>query len=476
MTQRPTAYTGTEPHVFISYAHKDSHIVYPIIESLQQKGLRIWYDEGIEVGSHWDQVIPQQILASTCMLSFVTHNFLASDNCLDETHFAKEKKKGPLIIYLERVEIPIEVEFRASRLHALSLEQFPDTEAMITKILDTKVLQPCIGIDRCAATSAALDKPVAVPQDLTPEKMYALAFDQFDSVPNEAAFEWFQKAAQQGHVGAMFSMGLCYFQGQGTEEDKPLGFHWIQKAADLEHENALFHMGTCYYYGTYVQKNIKKAIALIEKAMELNPDHPEYSYYLGKCYYREGRGTPHDMEQAVPLFAFAAEKGLSKAQTALGHAYLNGNSVVQDHAKALGCFLKAMEGGDLDAQYYLGICYEEGYGVPKDMKQAAAWYKRAADQGQAEAQLLFGNCLLLGRGVETDKMEASKYYWCSAENGCVGGMYGLANCYYHGFGLRQDYSQALEWYQKAYDHGMIEAEKNIEECKQHLNKPNWWPF
>ena len=54
MQQRPKAYQGAEPHVFISYSHKDDAIVYPIIEQLQQRGLRLWYDEGIEVGSHWD--------------------------------------------------------------------------------------------------------------------------------------------------------------------------------------------------------------------------------------------------------------------------------------------------------------------------------------------------------------------------------------------------------------------------------------
>ena len=49
---RPIAYSGDEPYLFISYAHKDSERVLPVILSLQEKGFRVWYDEGIEVGSH----------------------------------------------------------------------------------------------------------------------------------------------------------------------------------------------------------------------------------------------------------------------------------------------------------------------------------------------------------------------------------------------------------------------------------------
>ena len=50
----PVAYKGDQPYIFISYAHKDSNIVLPIIARLQQDGYRVWYDEGIALGSSWD--------------------------------------------------------------------------------------------------------------------------------------------------------------------------------------------------------------------------------------------------------------------------------------------------------------------------------------------------------------------------------------------------------------------------------------
>ena len=47
MIDYPTAYEGTEPYIFISYAHKNTDQVIPIISVLQNRGFRVWYDAGI---------------------------------------------------------------------------------------------------------------------------------------------------------------------------------------------------------------------------------------------------------------------------------------------------------------------------------------------------------------------------------------------------------------------------------------------
>ena len=46
-----TPYEGKEPYIFISYAHKDSDRVFPILEELDRRGYRVWYDDGIAPGS-----------------------------------------------------------------------------------------------------------------------------------------------------------------------------------------------------------------------------------------------------------------------------------------------------------------------------------------------------------------------------------------------------------------------------------------
>ena len=51
------AYNGSEPYIFVSYAHKDSEAVYRTIEKLTSLGYRIWYDEGIKPGVEWPENI-----------------------------------------------------------------------------------------------------------------------------------------------------------------------------------------------------------------------------------------------------------------------------------------------------------------------------------------------------------------------------------------------------------------------------------
>ena len=39
-------YEGNDKYIFVSYAHKDSQKVVPIVETLSSNGFRVWYDSG----------------------------------------------------------------------------------------------------------------------------------------------------------------------------------------------------------------------------------------------------------------------------------------------------------------------------------------------------------------------------------------------------------------------------------------------
>lgn len=152
MAKRPSAYTGKEPFVFISYAHKDAGRVYPIIERLQRLGIRVWYDEGLEPGSHWDDMIARNLMDCAYVVCFITKNFLESENCLNEIHMAAEEQKGPLITYLERVDLPPAMKLQYGRRHALSYPQYESLDAFVENIADSEILK------RCRSTSGKPDK------------------------------------------------------------------------------------------------------------------------------------------------------------------------------------------------------------------------------------------------------------------------------------------------------------------------------
>ena len=54
-------YNGNEPYIFISYAHKNSDVVLPIIEALADNGFRVWYDAGIEAGTEWPEYVAEKL-------------------------------------------------------------------------------------------------------------------------------------------------------------------------------------------------------------------------------------------------------------------------------------------------------------------------------------------------------------------------------------------------------------------------------
>lgn len=38
------AYEGSEPYIFVCYAHEDSNVVYPEIQWLNEQGVNVWYE------------------------------------------------------------------------------------------------------------------------------------------------------------------------------------------------------------------------------------------------------------------------------------------------------------------------------------------------------------------------------------------------------------------------------------------------
>ena len=89
-------YEGKENYIFISYAHKDSDKVLPIIKALHDASFRVWYDAGIEAGSEWPENVAEHLCGSAVTLIFLSKNALESHNCVREIHFAISEKKDIL--------------------------------------------------------------------------------------------------------------------------------------------------------------------------------------------------------------------------------------------------------------------------------------------------------------------------------------------------------------------------------------------
>ena len=74
-----------------------------------------------------------------------------------------------------------------------------------------------------------------------------------------AAAQWFEKAAEEGHIEAMAELGLCYELGCGVEQADETALDWYTKAANLGHVTAKFSVGEAFEEARGVHQSDEEA-------------------------------------------------------------------------------------------------------------------------------------------------------------------------------------------------------------------------
>ena len=82
------------------------------------------------------------------------------------------------------------------------------------------------------------------------------------------AVEWYQKAAERGHIDSMSELGDCYYYGRGVMQDYSKAVEWYYKAAKDNDAVAMYNLGVCYQNAYGVPKDLKKAKYWYRKAAD----------------------------------------------------------------------------------------------------------------------------------------------------------------------------------------------------------------
>ena len=82
------------------------------------------------------------------------------------------------------------------------------------------------------------------------------------------AVKLYLKAAEQGHTGAQYNLGVCYSNGDGVEKNCVEAMKWYRKAAEQGLAQAQYNFGVCYYHGDGVEKDLLEAVKWLRKAAE----------------------------------------------------------------------------------------------------------------------------------------------------------------------------------------------------------------
>ena len=139
------AYQGSEPYVFISYAHADSVAVLPLITQLHSRGYRIWYDEGIDPGTEFAKVIAGHLKNAVVVLLFVTPVAVERPFVRREINFAQNRGIPIVSIILSETILPDELELQLGLEQMIFKYRYPEEASFFEVLLRSPHFGPCLG-------------------------------------------------------------------------------------------------------------------------------------------------------------------------------------------------------------------------------------------------------------------------------------------------------------------------------------------
>jgi uncharacterized protein len=198
------------------------------------------------------------------------------------------------------------------------------------------------------------------------------------------AAAFYRKAASLGDTAAMYKLGMILLDGSLGEARNPRdAVGWLKRAAEQADEanpHALHELGLLHDTpnNPYVPYDPVYAKRLFTQAAQLGYTHSQFR--LGQMYERGSPSTPQEPKRSIAWYTKAAEKGHAEAELALSGWYLTGVEGVlkQSDSEAYLWARRAANKGLSKAEYAVGYYAEMGIGVKQDIEFAKRWYMRAA--------------------------------------------------------------------------------------------------
>jgi hypothetical protein len=212
------------------------------------------------------------------------------------------------------------------------------------------------GSTNAPATVAMRQKPVpAAKLDRAPGEaavaLYKKGMDAKAKGDLAAAAEAFANAADTGHPGAAYEMGLLLKIGRKpVSQDLPRAQRLFLAAAELGNAQAQFELAQMFAQGLGVATSCSQATKWALKSAQAGS--ADAAVLLGELYRVDCGGAKNPAEAARWL-RVAADKGMANAQFSLGVLYMNGDGVPKDAKEARNWLSAAAGKGNTSARFYL---------------------------------------------------------------------------------------------------------------------------
>lgn len=322
------------------------------------------------------------------------------------------------------------------------------------------------------------------------------------------AFQYFEKAANQGDLYAMGELAICYKTGLGGHRNQNLAFQYCEKATKSGDPVHLYNMGYFYEVGCGTECDRYSAFKWYLQAAEKGYVDAQYKVAKGYSY---GEGTSSNLIKALYWFRKIEVQGFQIPNNELNRCkeklrkefekecpnrdfdhfynavFINNDADAQyEMAKHFSTIKndkvdmdEAFKWAELSAAQgcvngiaLLGSLWDQGSPKRKrDYVLAAEYYERAGNLGNGFACYELSQLYLLGYGVNKDLIQRANWLKKAGEFAYEESYLQLAYAYLNedpGFG-EEDYEKALYWFEKATNNSHLDA---VELCKEKIQKRN----
>ncbi len=449
-----TPYHGEKPYIFVSYSHRNVDDAMEIVNQLQSNCYRVWYDEGIDPGSEWDENIASHVESCGFFIALLSQEYLSSSNCKDELNYARDLEKPRLLIYLDDIQLPGGMQMRLSRLQAIHKYRYDDQESFYEKLYASKGIDTCLGVNELEDANNIIrekrelinpDAPLRlicvfdtsasmageridclneglkrVQSSLLKKYGSELAVDilQYDTSPQWRTFSELPiKASGTTNVGEALKALQEYgnklpdncscalvFSSDGWPTDLYGDIQQLLQQEKWFHTAVKIGIAISKDASTEMLANVigsQSAVVTVEKVHLLPELFETLAVTSVKATQKnnkqktniEGRDIVDWIDNELVLLQ-KAENGDAEAQYLLGEAYSDKNSIFKDHKKAFEWFLKSAENGYVKGMLRVAALYHVGLGCKeRDTYKVQYWYRRAMEEGSSIAVLKLAEAL-----------------------------------------------------------------------------------
>lgn len=401
------------------------------------------------------------------------------DGSLSELHEEEKKSASPTSLVLTDKEMPGEADFKKASIHYMAgecskaipyLEKSIQSDYPAAYFIMGNLYRLGLGVTKNVPEAERYFQIVkkhmkwfkhqAETGDAASQHRLGRIYTLIEKDDQQAAV-YYGKAALQGYVSSLNSLGVAYKEGKGVDKNEIKAVIFFKAAIDQGSVDAKpnkdtidlgsvaaakLNLGSCYEDGIGVLKDAKEAIIYYQEAAEWG--YAPAQENLGRCY-EFGIGVIKDVRIAFLWYKLAAEQGESSAQCAVGNCYRNEIGIQKDLHQAFIWYQKAARQEDPEGQYKLAHCYHYGIGIKKDVNKAFLGYQKAAEQKYSLAQSCLGDCYRDGIGTEKDEKQALDSYLIAAQQGEPDAQCQVGDHYINGKSIEPSNERAVYWFRKA---------------------------